>query len=55
MGDGVARIKKPDGIIVYYSTDYDIATQNIRIPRGLSYVLGVNMDDPDDTACFHIA
>jgi Domain of unknown function (DUF1996) len=49
MGDGITRIKKPNLMIVYYTTDYRIVTQNVRIPRGLSYILGVNMDDPDDT------
>lgn len=50
LGDGVTRIKKPDYVIVYYQTDYSVVTQNVRIPRGLSYIFGVNMDDPDDTS-----
>ena len=37
-------------VVVYYNTlDNSLRAQFQRLPRGLRYVLGFNMDDPDDT------
>lgn len=50
LGDGIKRVKKLDYVIVYYVGRASIQSQYFRIPRGLRYILGVNMDDPDNTA-----
>lgn len=55
MGDGIKRVKKPDYTIVYYVAENGAPGQFHAgkfwdLPRGLNYILGVNMDDPDNTA-----
>lgn len=49
FGDGITRCVRSDWITVYYAvgTQADI-TKLVRIPRGLRYVAGTHMDDPDD-------
>lgn len=49
FGDGKTYCVRSDWITVYYAADTqaDIA-QLVRIPRGLRYVAGTHMDDPDD-------
>jgi len=49
FGTGITYCVRSDWITVYYAADTqaDIA-QLVRIPRGLRYVAGTHMDDPDD-------
>lgn len=49
---GKTYAKIPNHFVVYYTSDIDDANlhQIVRIPRGFRYILGVNMDDPDDNA-----
>lgn len=49
FGTGITYCVRSDWITVYYAanTQADI-TQLVRIPRGLRYVAGTHMDDPDD-------
>lgn len=50
LGDGVTKIIKPNGILIYYVTDKTIADRDIitPIPRGLGYVTGFDPADPND-------
>ena len=51
FGDGKAYAVKFDEVIVYYTeTPATGATATQRLPRGLRYILGTNMDDPYDVA-----
>lgn len=50
LGDGITRVKKPNYIIVYYVVEYAEVTRNVRLPRGLRYILGTNMDDPNEVS-----
>lgn len=49
-GDGLTRVKIPNYHIVYYVGDASIQSQFNNIPRGLRYIGGTNMDDPNNTA-----
>lgn len=50
LGDGVTKIIKPNGILIYYVTDKTTADRDITtpIPRGLGYVTGFDPADPND-------
>jgi hypothetical protein len=50
LGDGITRCIKADFAIVYYNEVATKVARLQRIPRGLRYVTGTNMDDPDDVA-----
>lgn len=50
FGDGKAYAVKVDEAVVYYvENPASNALASSRIPRGLRYILGMNMDDPRDT------
>ncbi|OWQ96154.1 hypothetical protein CDQ92_13155 [Sphingopyxis bauzanensis] len=50
FGDGKAYAVKVDEIIVYYvENPATLAAAASRLPRGLRYIFGTNMDDPRDT------
>lgn len=51
FADGKNYAVKIDNVIVYYTENPGIPGHQklSRIPRGLRYILGVNMDDPDNT------
>lgn len=50
FGDGKAYAVKVDEVVVYYSENPATrAAAASRLPRGLRYILGTNMDDPRDT------
>lgn len=49
FGDGKNYAVKIDLAVIYYTTNPGSGnTRTSRIPRGLRYILGTNMDDPDD-------
>ena len=49
FADGKNYAVQANFVIIYYTSNpYTLASTLTRIPRGLRYVLGVNMDDPDD-------
>lgn len=50
LGDGVTKIIKPNGILIYYITNKVTADRDIitPIPRGLGYVTGFDPADPND-------
>ncbi len=50
FGDGKNYVVRAAFYTIYYvENPATPAAQAMRIPRGMRYVLGVNMDDPDDT------
>lgn len=49
-GDGLTRVKIPNYHIVYYVGIASIQSQFNNIPRGLRYIGGTNMDDPNNDA-----
>lgn len=49
FGDGKNYAVKMSVAALYYKTDNSMSAWLVRIPRGLRYVGGVNMDDPEDT------
>lgn len=49
-GDGITRVKIPNYHIVYYVGNASIQSQFNNIPRGLRYIGGTNMDDPNNLA-----
>jgi hypothetical protein len=48
FADGKNYAVKIDNVIVYYTANVGENAKLSRIPRGLRYILGTNMDDPDD-------
>lgn len=49
-GDGITRVKIPNYHIVYYVGIASIQSEFNNIPRGLRYIGGTNMDDPNNLA-----
>ena len=49
-GDGITRVKIPNYHIVYYVGEASIQSEFNNIPRGLRYIGGTNMDDPNNLA-----
>lgn len=47
FGNGKNYAVKPDGFVVYYVHSLTDAGERTRLPRGLRYILGTDMDDPD--------
>lgn len=49
FSDGKNYAVKIDWVVIYYTTNPgSLNIYTSRIPRGLRYILGTNMDDPDD-------
>jgi hypothetical protein len=48
FADGHDYAVRCDYAVIYYTTEPTNSPSLVRIPRGLRYVLGTNMDDPDD-------
>jgi hypothetical protein len=48
--DGKNYAMRPATIGLYYVTDNSLSSTLVSLPTGLRYVLGTNMDDPENTA-----